>query len=44
MISDHAWLPWALAAFLWWLDATQLGMGRALPPVYNDAPLARPST
>ena len=25
VISDHAWLPWALAAFLWWLDATQLG-------------------
>ena len=36
VISDHAWLPWALAAFLWWLDATQLGMCRSLPPVYND--------
>jgi peptidoglycan/LPS O-acetylase OafA/YrhL len=35
VISDHAWVPWALAAFLWWLDATQLGMDRALPPVYN---------
>ena len=28
-------MPWALAAFLWWLDATQLGMDRALPPVYD---------
>jgi peptidoglycan/LPS O-acetylase OafA/YrhL len=36
VISDHAWVPWALAAFLWWLDSTQLGMDRALPPVYND--------
>jgi peptidoglycan/LPS O-acetylase OafA/YrhL len=35
IVSDHAWVPWALAAFLWWLDATQLGMDRALPPVYN---------
>jgi peptidoglycan/LPS O-acetylase OafA/YrhL len=37
VISDHAWVPWALAAFLWWLDATQLGMSRAFPPVYTDA-------
>ena len=37
VISDHAWLPWALAAFLWWLDATQLGMSRTLPPAYNGA-------
>jgi peptidoglycan/LPS O-acetylase OafA/YrhL len=36
VISDHAWVPWALAAFLWWLDATQLGMDRGLPPIYND--------
>jgi peptidoglycan/LPS O-acetylase OafA/YrhL len=35
VISDHAWVPWALAAFLWWLDSTQLGMSRTLPPVYN---------
>ncbi len=35
VVSDHAWVPWALAAFLWWLDATQLGMDRALPPVYD---------
>ena len=35
VISDHAWLPWALAAFLWWLDATQLGMSRTLPPAYD---------
>jgi peptidoglycan/LPS O-acetylase OafA/YrhL len=34
-ISDHAWVPWAIAAFLWWLDATQLGMDRALPPIYD---------
>jgi peptidoglycan/LPS O-acetylase OafA/YrhL len=37
VISDHPWLPWALAAFLWWLDATQLGMSRSLPPIYNDS-------
>jgi peptidoglycan/LPS O-acetylase OafA/YrhL len=37
VIADHAWLPWALAAFLWWLDATQLGMSRTLPPAYNGA-------
>jgi peptidoglycan/LPS O-acetylase OafA/YrhL len=36
VISDHAWIPWALAAFLWWLDATQLGMDRRLPPIYDD--------
>jgi peptidoglycan/LPS O-acetylase OafA/YrhL len=36
VISDHAWIPWALAAFLWWLDATQLGMSRSLPPIYDD--------
>jgi peptidoglycan/LPS O-acetylase OafA/YrhL len=36
VISDHAWVPWALAAFLWWLDSTQLGMARTLPPVYDD--------
>ena len=36
LISDHAWVPWALAAFLWWLDATQLGMDRRLPPLYDD--------
>jgi peptidoglycan/LPS O-acetylase OafA/YrhL len=35
VVSDRAWVPWALAAFLWWLDATQLGMDRALPPVYD---------
>jgi peptidoglycan/LPS O-acetylase OafA/YrhL len=37
VISDHPWLPWLLAAFLWWLDATQLGMDRNLPPVYNGS-------
>jgi peptidoglycan/LPS O-acetylase OafA/YrhL len=37
LVSDHAWVPWALAAFLFWVDATQLGMDRGLPPVYNDA-------
>jgi peptidoglycan/LPS O-acetylase OafA/YrhL len=36
LVSDHAWLPWALAGFLWWLDATQLGMSRSLPPIYDD--------
>jgi peptidoglycan/LPS O-acetylase OafA/YrhL len=36
VISDHPWLPWLLAGFLWWLDATQLGMSRTLPPIYND--------
>jgi peptidoglycan/LPS O-acetylase OafA/YrhL len=36
VVSDHAWVPWALAAFLWWLDSTQLGMSRVLPPVYDD--------
>jgi peptidoglycan/LPS O-acetylase OafA/YrhL len=35
IISDHAWVPWALAALLWWLDSTQLGMDRNLPPVYT---------
>jgi peptidoglycan/LPS O-acetylase OafA/YrhL len=35
VVSDRPWVPWALAAFLWWLDATQLGMDRALPPVYD---------
>jgi peptidoglycan/LPS O-acetylase OafA/YrhL len=37
VIADHAWVPWALAALLWWLDATQLGMSRTLPPAYNGA-------
>ena len=36
VIIDRPWLPWALAAFLWWLDSTRLGMSRTLPPVYND--------
>jgi peptidoglycan/LPS O-acetylase OafA/YrhL len=36
VISDHPWLPWLLAGFFWWLDATQLGMSRSLPPIYND--------
>jgi peptidoglycan/LPS O-acetylase OafA/YrhL len=35
IVSDRAWVPWALAALLWWLDATQLGMDRHLPPVYD---------
>jgi peptidoglycan/LPS O-acetylase OafA/YrhL len=37
VITDHAWLPWALAGFLWWLDATQLGMDRGLPPLYTGS-------
>jgi peptidoglycan/LPS O-acetylase OafA/YrhL len=37
VISDHSWVPWALAAVLWWLDSTQLGMDRHLPPVYNGS-------
>jgi peptidoglycan/LPS O-acetylase OafA/YrhL len=35
VVSDHAWVAWALAALLWWVDATQLGMDRHLPPVYD---------
>jgi peptidoglycan/LPS O-acetylase OafA/YrhL len=36
LVSDHPWVPWALAALLFWVDATQLGMDRALPPIYTD--------
>jgi peptidoglycan/LPS O-acetylase OafA/YrhL len=36
VIIDRPWVPWALAAFLWWLDSTQLGMDRGLPLAYND--------
>ena len=37
---DHAWLPWALAAFLWWLDADPARHAAPLPPAYDGAQLA----
>jgi peptidoglycan/LPS O-acetylase OafA/YrhL len=36
VVSDHAWIPWALAAFLWWLVSTRLGMGQNLFFHYSD--------
>jgi peptidoglycan/LPS O-acetylase OafA/YrhL len=37
VISDHAWIPWVLAAVLWWLVSTRLDMGQDLFFSYSDA-------